>query len=431
MECTEEDLVIHYLMSACTLDCRATMICASSNMESVTRSCNRLKKNSSSLLERAIGFVMSYSKMLQQLLSFGLAKGMYWWNSLICSLKKFSKYTYSSYVSLKIRSISMEWLQSTYAKASNTDLQAFAAIQGKAMSGSSSFMTGLKALPFSGILVENMTENMKDISSSHQKEHLELPKLILSCTNPVLMICSAQCKEEEVEGSVSDWSSDLDIMDMSSDAGSDIQNVFFDGQQTNHDAGGVTKDEHIFLQCISGEDSAWSDSEWSSDSEGDTDLDDDSEQLWNSFFLNDPYNPLCFSKTIGGFQNHEEKRGIGCSRFETLGDWEGSKCKILHADGESETLEKEKKLENSQDQRSKVFKEVRFSDDVKVHRMIAWDYAYRAARKGPWEQYARDRCRFQRRIKETECAIGYCFLPQYREKAWRILQEVQMQTEWT
>nr|CAD7404789.1 unnamed protein product [Timema poppensis] len=37
-----------------------------------------------------------------------------------------------------------------------------------------------------------------------------------------------------------------------------------------------------------------------------------------------------------------------------------------------------------------------------IHLMIAWDYAYRAARIGPWEQIARDRTRFQARISRME-----------------------------
>ncbi|XP_069462165.1 protein phosphatase 1 regulatory subunit 15A-like [Ambystoma mexicanum] len=60
-------------------------------------------------------------------------------------------------------------------------------------------------------------------------------------------------------------------------------------------------------------------------------------------------------------------------------------------------------------------KTVRFSPIVTVHPMIAWSYAHRAARQGPWEEQARDRCRFQRRIAETGAAIGYCLEPAHRD----------------
>ncbi|XP_031789517.1 uncharacterized protein LOC100679548 isoform X1 [Nasonia vitripennis] len=42
---------------------------------------------------------------------------------------------------------------------------------------------------------------------------------------------------------------------------------------------------------------------------------------------------------------------------------------------------------------------VKFDLNPTVHRMIKWNFAYRAARPGPWEQIARDRERFNSRIK--------------------------------
>ena len=40
----------------------------------------------------------------------------------------------------------------------------------------------------------------------------------------------------------------------------------------------------------------------------------------------------------------------------------------------------------------------------------------REDRKGPWELYAVDRDRFNRRIKDVEDKIGWCFEPSHREK---------------
>ena len=45
---------------------------------------------------------------------------------------------------------------------------------------------------------------------------------------------------------------------------------------------------------------------------------------------------------------------------------------------------------------------VQFSPKVKVHPMVVWSFAYKAARKGPWEQCARDRERFKKRIADVE-----------------------------
>ncbi|XP_033913368.3 protein phosphatase 1 regulatory subunit 15B-like isoform X1 [Acipenser ruthenus] len=63
-----------------------------------------------------------------------------------------------------------------------------------------------------------------------------------------------------------------------------------------------------------------------------------------------------------------------------------------------------------------IVKKVTFSPVVHVHVMHAWDFALRAARKSPWEEMARDRARFQRRIQEAEETIGCCWSPDHREK---------------
>lgn len=61
-------------------------------------------------------------------------------------------------------------------------------------------------------------------------------------------------------------------------------------------------------------------------------------------------------------------------------------------------------------------KKVRFSPVVKMHVMRTWLFARQASRHGTWEEIARDRDRFQRRIRDTEQAIGYCFSQSHREK---------------
>ena len=43
---------------------------------------------------------------------------------------------------------------------------------------------------------------------------------------------------------------------------------------------------------------------------------------------------------------------------------------------------------------------------VTVHPMIKWNFAYRNARKGPWERYACDRFHFQSRIQSCEHVLG-------------------------
>ncbi|RVE71354.1 hypothetical protein OJAV_G00051110 [Oryzias javanicus] len=61
-------------------------------------------------------------------------------------------------------------------------------------------------------------------------------------------------------------------------------------------------------------------------------------------------------------------------------------------------------------------KKVRFSPQVQVHVMRTWPFARQASRKGAWEEMARDRDRFRRRIADAERSIGYCLSPPHRLK---------------
>lgn len=68
-------------------------------------------------------------------------------------------------------------------------------------------------------------------------------------------------------------------------------------------------------------------------------------------------------------------------------------------------------------------KQVTFAEQPKltqVYPMIAWSHAYQVARKGPWEQYALDRWRFQSRIKNVEKSISYILQPKYRQKMYEL-----------
>lgn len=42
-------------------------------------------------------------------------------------------------------------------------------------------------------------------------------------------------------------------------------------------------------------------------------------------------------------------------------------------------------------------------------------------RRGPWEEFARDRCRFFRRCQEVEQSIAYCLQPQHRRVVYHRL----------
>ncbi|CAG9768130.1 unnamed protein product [Ceutorhynchus assimilis] len=76
----------------------------------------------------------------------------------------------------------------------------------------------------------------------------------------------------------------------------------------------------------------------------------------------------------------------------------------------------------SQTDRTRDKKKVRFVSDEKlceVHSMIKWSFAYQSARKGPWEMYARDRCRFKDRILRVEWDIKNIFNRKHRERIYK------------
>ncbi|XP_028128079.1 uncharacterized protein LOC114324429 isoform X2 [Diabrotica virgifera virgifera] len=67
-------------------------------------------------------------------------------------------------------------------------------------------------------------------------------------------------------------------------------------------------------------------------------------------------------------------------------------------------------------------KRVRFADNedlCEIHQMVQWSFAYRKARKGPWEEYARDRERFNKRISETERILAPIFDGRHRENVYK------------
>lgn len=56
----------------------------------------------------------------------------------------------------------------------------------------------------------------------------------------------------------------------------------------------------------------------------------------------------------------------------------------------------------------------------KVHVMRAWDFAYRACRKGDyWQQVARDHERFQKRISQHQQTLTPILDNSHREKIFR------------
>ncbi|NWW70401.1 PR15B phosphatase, partial [Climacteris rufus] len=147
-----------------------------------------------------------------------------------------------------------------------------------------------------------------------------------------------------------------------------------------------------------------------SSDEWDCDSADEAEnlKLWNSFCTSDdPYNPLNFT---AAFQPAEKKGtpGLrGAERPSAVSAEHLSVC-LTHNCGEKSAGSKRKK--------------VTFLEKVTEYYISSEE-----DRKGPWEEMARDGCRFQKRIQETEEAIGYCFSTEHRHRVFQRLQEISSQ----
>lgn len=149
-------------------------------------------------------------------------------------------------------------------------------------------------------------------------------------------------------------------------------------------------------------------------------------RLWNSFCNSeDPYNLLNFKapfqtsgKNWKGCQDSEasSEATVAFSGHHTL---LSCKAQLLESQedncpgcGLGEALSGERYTHIKR-------KKVTFLEEVTEY-YISGD----EDRKGPWEEFARDGCRFQKRIQETEVAIGYCLAFEHRERMFSRLQEL-------
>lgn len=77
---------------------------------------------------------------------------------------------------------------------------------------------------------------------------------------------------------------------------------------------------------------------------------------------------------------------------------------------------------------SSSFCQVRFCDHVEEFFTSCGEEE--EDRHGPWEELARDRCRFLRRCQEVEQSIAYCLQPQHRSLVYRRLTVLHVQDAW-
>lgn len=149
-------------------------------------------------------------------------------------------------------------------------------------------------------------------------------------------------------------------------------------------------------------------------------------KLWNSFCnSDDPYNLLnfkapfqtsgkglkdCFDskRSLESMVAISECHGLLSCKMQILGRQEDKCPSLLQC--ESVSVEKHMHIKR---------KKVTFLEEITEY-YISDD----EDRKGPWEEFARDACRFRKRIQETEDAIGYCLTFEHRERMFNRLQEM-------
>ncbi|XP_017836140.1 uncharacterized protein LOC108595422 isoform X2 [Drosophila busckii] len=89
------------------------------------------------------------------------------------------------------------------------------------------------------------------------------------------------------------------------------------------------------------------------------------------------------------------------------------------SDASNDSTDDKKATFNPADVCLPLQKKVRFNLKPEVHKMHTWDFAYRAARKGMWQEVARDRERFKQRINRLEPILNIICSANHREKVYK------------
>ena len=66
---------------------------------------------------------------------------------------------------------------------------------------------------------------------------------------------------------------------------------------------------------------------------------------------------------------------------------------------------------------------VRFNNDITIHYMFVWKFAYSEARKGKWDSVVADRYRFKRKCIDVEKSISYIFDHTHRKNMYKLINK--------
>lgn len=127
-------------------------------------------------------------------------------------------------------------------------------------------------------------------------------------------------------------------------------------------------------------------------------------RLWNSFTCSsDPYSLLNFQASIRTLQPARQRCKKETSVEPLLYRKEEAEERMDSGFSEAATVQ------NLGSAGVVRLKKVTFIEEVEEFYASSDE-----ERHGPWEEYARDRCRFQRRVQEVEESISYCLSPSFR-----------------
>ncbi|XP_073324207.1 protein phosphatase 1 regulatory subunit 15B [Pagrus major] len=154
-------------------------------------------------------------------------------------------------------------------------------------------------------------------------------------------------------------------------------------------------------------------------------------RLWTSFSCSDPYSPFNFQaplRTRGPAEAGPRARTRAKKASQTPSHspqhTPASPPRYRKEEAE-ERLDSGFSEPSASSQSCTTMKKVRFCDDVEE--FFASCGEEEEDRRGPWEELARDRCRFLRRCQEVEQSIAFCLQPQHRRLVYRRLTVLYVQ----